>query len=152
MAEHNSLGAWGEQMAADHLVSQGYAIMARNTKVAGVEVDIIAMKDTDIAFVEVKTRSEGGFDPLSAVTPRKQQRLARAADSFLRAYALQTQARLRPRFDIITVVGAPGRTPDLRHYPDAFLPPLVTPSSRSMSRPTLPGTFAKPKPNSAPKR
>ncbi|MDE5649953.1 MAG: YraN family protein, partial [Duncaniella sp.] len=57
MAEHNETGKWGEKVARDYLLAQGYAIMGENVRIGNMEIDIIAMKDSSICFVEVKTRS-----------------------------------------------------------------------------------------------
>ena len=60
MAERNSLGKWGEQVVVDHLVAEGYAIVERNWRLNHLEIDIIATRGNEIAFVEVKTRREIG--------------------------------------------------------------------------------------------
>ena len=120
MARHNELGKWGEEMAQEFLIKRGYAILATNRRVAGVEIDIIAQLDTSIAFVEVKTRRSPLADPLEAITPAKEKRLARAADAYLQ----QAKVPWRPQFDIIAVSGTPQNF-EVTHYPDAFLPPLV---------------------------
>ena len=80
MARHNDLGKWGEQLAADLLVTKGYAIAERNWRAGNMEIDIVAMKGARIVFVEVKTRSDGGFDPADAVDRRRVMRMVRAAD------------------------------------------------------------------------
>ena len=33
MAKHNELGAWGEQLARDYMIAQGYAVMEQNEHV-----------------------------------------------------------------------------------------------------------------------
>lgn len=119
MAGHNELGAWGEQVAREHLLTQGYAIAAQNIRYGGVEIDFIATKDDRICFVEVKTRRTDFNDPLSAVDARKRARMARAADAYMRQYDLP----LQPQFDLIFVVGGPGAY-SLEHIPDAFWPGL----------------------------
>lgn len=121
MALHNDTGKWGEQAAYEHLVANGYAIAGRNVRVGHAEIDIIAMKDNRIMFVEVKTRSTGLSDPLDAVTEQKVKLLSRAANSYIRTMNI----RHYPQFDIITVVGIPGKFV-LTHYEDAFMPPPVT--------------------------
>lgn len=119
MAESNRLGAWGEQVAREHLLVQGYAITAQNVRIGGVEIDFIATKDNRICFVEVKTRSSDFVDPLETIDERKRSRLARAADSYMRGCDIP----LEPQFDLIFIIGTPERF-TLEHIPDAFYPPL----------------------------
>ncbi|MCM1076506.1 MAG: YraN family protein [Bacteroides sp.] len=119
MAEHNDLGQWGEMVAREYLLTQGYAIGGENMRIGGVEIDFIAMRDDVVCFVEVKTRSNDFTDPADAIDSRKRTRLVKAADTYVRAYNIQ----LEPRFDFILIIG----TPDsyrIEHIPDAFLPTL----------------------------
>lgn len=122
MARHNQLGQWGEQLAREHLRRQGYTVCGQNVKIGNYEIDFIATKDDRIAFCEVKTRSTDLVDPLEAVDRRKQSRLVRAADEYLRA----NRIRHLPQFDIITIIGTPETGHRLEHIPDAFFPPLRT--------------------------
>ncbi len=119
MAGHNELGKWGERVAREYLLVQGYAVSGENIRVAGVEIDFIATKNDTVCFVEVKTRSTDFTDPIDAVDNRKRSRLVRAADSYMRAYDIP----LEPRFDIILIIGTPGNY-TIEHIPDAFLPVL----------------------------
>lgn len=120
MARHNELGKWGERLATDYLISNGYAIIGQNVKIGSYEIDIIVSKDDRIAFVEVKTRSTDVGDPVDAVDEKRVRRMARAADSYLRS----KQIKAEPQFDVITIVGEVGGEFKLVHYPDAFFPPL----------------------------
>ena len=121
MAEHNSLGKWGEEIVVDHLVGQGYAIMERNWRSNHNEVDIIASKGDMIAFVEVKTRRSSDIDPLQAMTRQKIRCLVNAANAYLRMLRLP----LNPRFDVAAVWGDPHGY-RLDYIGDAFFPPLRT--------------------------
>lgn len=121
MALHNELGAWGEEMAMQHLVRLGFAIAERNVKIGKYELDIIATKDDIIAFVEVKTRSDNFVDPTDAIDEKKIKHMARAADAYIQSRGILAN----PQFDVITVVGTPGGEFELTHYPDAFFPPLL---------------------------
>lgn len=119
MAEHNDTGKWGEQEATDYLVSQGYAIVARNARLGTVEVDIIAMKDGDIIFAEVKTRSNEDEDPALAVDARKLSRLCRAADTYVRTYDIKAD----PRLDLLSITGTQeAGMQRLDHYKNIYLP------------------------------
>lgn len=120
MATHNDTGAWGERVAREYLLAQGYAMAAENVKVGSVEIDIIATHLNRICFVEVKTRSENFTDPLEAVDSRKRARMVRAADSWMRQY---DNLPLEPQFDIILIIGTPEHY-TLEHIPDAFYPEL----------------------------
>ncbi len=122
MAEHNSLGAWGEKLARELLLTQGYTIGAENTRYGNVEIDFIAFKDDMVVFVEVKTRSTDFIDPMEAVDRRKQARMVRAADAYLRDYDLT----LDYRFDVILVIGTPEDGHTIEHIPDAFMPPMFS--------------------------
>ncbi|MDE6308760.1 MAG: YraN family protein [Muribaculaceae bacterium] len=121
MAEHNDLGAWGEQTACDHLTTKGYAIVARNVRVANHEIDVIATKGPRIAFVEVKTRRTSIVDPLLAINRQRMNRMTAAANAYIKSYGIP----MEPQFDVITIVGTPDNF-ELQHYPDAFRPPLRT--------------------------
>ncbi|MCM1355312.1 MAG: YraN family protein [Staphylococcus sp.] len=119
MASHNELGRWGEEIAREHLLTLGYAISGENMRIAGVEIDFIAMKDDVIAFVEVKTRANDFTDPADAIDSRKRRRLVKAADTYMRSYNLPHE----PRFDIVLIIGNPLHY-EIEHIPDAFLPEL----------------------------
>ena len=124
MARHNELGKWGEQLAVDLLVTKGYAIVERNWRAGNLEVDIVAMKDNRIVFVEVKTRSSEFVDPLDAIDRRRVSRIVRAANSYVKAYNIPHDVQ----FDVIIIIGTPEGvdSPQIEHIPDAFLPPLRT--------------------------
>ena len=61
---------------------KGYRIIARRHRTPVGEIDIIARRKGHIAFVEVKRRKTVDLAQ-SSVTPRQQQRIARAALSWL---------------------------------------------------------------------
>ena len=56
-----NVGDLGEQLAADMLSNSGYRIIKRNFTVRGGEIDIIAIKDGVMHFIEVKTRTGDEF-------------------------------------------------------------------------------------------
>lgn len=122
MAKHNELGQWGEQIAREYLISQGYTVVDGNLHIGHKELDIVATKDNLMVFVEVKTRSHSLDDALDSVDSRKILRIVRAADSFMGRFTVPYEYR----FDIIAVIGTPETGHTLHHYPDAFMPPLMT--------------------------
>ncbi len=48
-------GNRGEALVADHLVAQGWRILARQWRCRWGELDVVAHKGSTLAFVEVKT-------------------------------------------------------------------------------------------------
>ena len=115
-------GDWGEQVAADYLVTLGAAIVERQWHGAGGEIDIIARMGRRMVFVEVKTRSPGGIDPVDAVDATKRTHMVKAADAFLKAQSVPFDYQ----FDIIAITGSESNH-KLVHIPDAFFP---TPRTR----------------------
>jgi len=118
MATHNELGKKGEELAASHLLANGYAILARNWWYGKYEIDIVARKGDTVAFVEVKSRSGDLFGtPEEGVSRQKERHIAEAADAFIRRHGLDVEAR----FDIVSVTFHRGRH-ELRFIEDAFYP------------------------------
>lgn len=120
MAAHNELGKWGEQIAREYLIINGYTIVEHDNREGHFEVDFILMKDNRIIFLEVKTRSTDFVDPLKAITPQKIRRMCSAANTFVRRYNIPHEVQ----FDIIAITGSPDGSHKLQHIPDAFRPPL----------------------------
>lgn len=116
-APHLNLGQTGESIAANFFLAHGYAILARNWRHGHLEIDIICERDSQIVFVEVKTRRNslcGG--PAGALTQAKRQKLCKAAQFWLFEYK---RWEAQCRFDVICLTA---KGPDfiMEHYPDAF--------------------------------
>lgn len=66
------LGKVGEDFAAEYLTKHGYHLVERNFKGRYGELDIIAVANETLVFIEVKTRVGREFGlPEEAVTPKK---------------------------------------------------------------------------------
>lgn len=121
MANNNELGRWGEQLVCDKLTAEGYAIVARNWRMNQYEIDLIAVKDGEIAFIEVKTRADDdGGDPLDAITPRKIRHMVASASVYLDTYDKYRSSR----FDVCGIIGTPETGYKMEYIADAFQPPL----------------------------
>lgn len=124
MAEHNDLGKWGENYAAEYLMKQGYIIMDRNWRYGRSlnDLDIICKTEdlTTVVFVEVKTRShEELVRPEAAIDRKKIFHIGRAADHYVKLFHINE----RLRFDIITIIGTKeSGDVKLNHIVDAFSP------------------------------
>ncbi|MFI3116257.1 MAG: YraN family protein [Clostridia bacterium] len=94
------IGREGEDRAVEFLEKQGIEIHSRNYHSRYGEIDIIAIENDILAFIEVKTRKSTDFGTASEyVTPKKQQKIIKTATLFL----METDLDLQPRFDIIEV-------------------------------------------------
>ena len=112
-----SLGQEGERAAERYLGKKGYKLIERNYRCSGGELDLIVIDRRVIVFVEVKTRTGQSFGtPLEAVEFRKQQRMIRAAQSYLASKGLHQR---EARFDVVGVSWA-GREPLIEHIENAF--------------------------------
>lgn len=77
-------GTIGEEIASSMLAKKGYRIVQRNFTVRGGEIDIIALKNGRLIFVEVKTRWNEKFGTgLESIDTRKQRRILQAAYEFI---------------------------------------------------------------------
>ncbi len=84
MTIKRQVGDFGEEITAEYLENNGYMIIDRNYAKPFGEIDIIAIKDDLIAFVEVKTRKSDSFAyAAEAVDFYKQQRIRRASQAYL---------------------------------------------------------------------
>ena len=121
----NSVGLFGEKAAVDLLKKKGYKILEQNWKIGHLEVDIIAENKTDIAFVEVKTRtSVFGRMPEEYVDRTKQHRIKCAANAYIKA----KQCTKNPRFDVIGILTNEScdKILYINHLEDAFQPRVRT--------------------------
>ena len=73
-------GAAAEDLAAAYLSLLGWELTARNTRLAGVEIDLVAREGRTMVLVEVKYRARADFGgAIGAIDARKCERLRRAA-------------------------------------------------------------------------
>ena len=114
-----SLGAKGEDFAADWLEEQGYTVLARQYHTPQGEVDIIAQNGETLCFVEVKTRSKRQEEPARAAVGRyKQKKIGLAALDYLE----RNPTNLFLRFDVAEVYRQE-RAFVMNYLEDAFSPP-----------------------------
>ena len=106
MAAHNELGKWGEDLATAYLEQKGYTIVERDWKSGRRDIDIIARDGNIVVFVEVKTRKNSVFG---------------APEEAIDHYVKYKHIRQPIRFDIVSIVGTIGNTPDIRHIQDVTL-------------------------------
>jgi putative endonuclease len=95
------LGKAGEDRASKFLTKQGYRILERNYRTRNGEIDLIALHQGTIAFIEVKTRTSDAFGaPELAVTAQKQRRMVKAALGYIKFKKLH---QVPCRFDVVAI-------------------------------------------------
>ena len=114
--QHIEMGVWGEQVAADYLIKKGYSILERDWRSGHRDIDLVALYENQIVFIEVKTRmNDDLMDPVKAVNYRKRKNLRHAINNYVNYRRFDYPIR----FDIITVVGKPGsQNPVINHLED----------------------------------
>ena len=112
-----NIGKTGENAAVSHLKKKGYKILARNYRKSYGEIDIIASKDENIAFVEVKTRKSDDYGtPSEFVTLKKQKKIIKTAYTYIQENDLDAEFT----FDIVEVYLTGRKVRDINHIVNAF--------------------------------
>lgn len=108
-----ALGAFGEEVAAQHLVTQGMAILDRNWRCDIGEIDLVARDGAVLVVCEVKTRRGLGFGtPADAVTWDKLSRLRRLAVRWLAEHPV---GPAEVRIDVVEVLVPRDDGPRVEH-------------------------------------
>ena len=115
-ASTRKTGAWGEDLAARFLTSQGAIILQRNWRSGRNEVDLIAEWNGILVFVEVKVRKSDAFGHPESFLGKAQTRNIRKAST---EYQIQNGTTGMIRFDIVAITGTQ-QNHSLLHLPDAF--------------------------------
>lgn len=120
MAEHNDIGKLGEDLAVKFLEEQGFVIYDRNYNYMKTEVDIVAMIENELHFIEVKTRSNSQFShPEEAVDHKKRENITKTA----KFYLLERQFVTIPAvFDVVAVSLDDPNNPEITLFEDAWRP------------------------------
>lgn len=105
--QEKNIGKEGEKLAAEFLKRKGYKIIARNFKNSKGrqlgEIDIIAERNKELIFVEVKTREFEKYQetlPEENITFSKIQKLNKIASSYVNINGFWDKSY---RFDAISV-------------------------------------------------
>ena len=99
-------GNKAEELACDFLLKKGLLLKQKNFNTPAGEVDLIMLDprnpDESLVFIEVRYRKNADFGGAAAsVTPKKQQRIIKAA----LAYQQQNAPQSSVRFDVVAIEG-----------------------------------------------
>src|SRR5688500_4912339 len=119
---HLQRGDLGERAAREHLQQSGLKFLTANFSCKDGEIDLIFRDETTaetcLVFVEVKTRTAGGWTrPGKAVDNRKRRALVRTATEYLRQLK---RPEVAYRFDVVEVLLAFDQVIEIRHNANSF--------------------------------
>ena len=110
-AQRQALGAYGEALAARHLVAQGMVLLDRNWRCAEGELDLVLRDGHDLVVCEVKTRRGVACGtPHEAITPAKLARLQELAVRWLHEHEVPHPPGIR--IDLVAIL-RPRRGPSV---------------------------------------
>ena len=99
MYQRHILGKRGEDEAVRYLESKGYQIIERNFECRQGEIDIIALDEAYIVFIEIKSRTSTEYGlPSEAVTERKIKHMLKTIQYYLYKRKLENE---KIRIDVI---------------------------------------------------
>ena len=112
-----SLGKKGEDVACKYLEKNGFSIIQRNYRCFYGEVDIIAIREEVLYFIEVKTRRSLKFGlPCLAVKYKKQMKIRSSAIYYMKEKNIHAN---RLSFDVIEIL-VEGNVAKLHYLPHCF--------------------------------
>lgn len=115
---HQKIGKVGEQKALSYLIEKNYQIIETNWRHQKCEIDIIASKNKELVFVEVKTRTNPIISQENLISTSQQKRITYAADFYIK----KNKIDLIIRFDLIFV------EKDLKSFKFTHFKEIFTPS------------------------
>jgi putative endonuclease len=114
LPHQQTLGKYGEDLAASYLLKHGYRILQRNFRAQYGEIDLVCQHGNTMVFVEVKTRQSHAYGlPEEAVGSRKLQEIIKTAQYYM---LLHPHMPSSMRIDVISIYIPQGEVvPVLRH-------------------------------------
>lgn len=112
------IGDDGEAAARAYLERSGFRIVAANYRFRRKEIDIVAIGEGYLVFVEVKLRRGRGYGaPAEAVDARKRAAITLCARAFVHERRCDT---MPCRFDVVAIDAAADGSPRIEHIRNAF--------------------------------
>lgn len=115
-SSNKDIGAAGEKIALDHLLSKNYTLVTTNFQTRFGEIDLIMKDGETVVFVEVKTKKGLGFGPPEDMFTRgKYERVKRMATVYLGGREVPC------RIDMVAVIlDSSNNAISFKHYENAI--------------------------------
>lgn len=118
MARHNETGKKGELLAVDYLQQQGFTILHCNWRHSHYEIDVIAIRQDILHFIEVKTRQSLAWgQPEESVSKEKIRSVVKAGVAFQYEYPQWK----RVQYDVLSITLTDSQTPEFFYIEDVYL-------------------------------
>jgi putative endonuclease len=117
----SDIGKWAEEIAVTYLMDKGYQIIHTNWRAQRGDIDIIAIDNNYLVFIEVKGGSSAIYGPPELrITANKKRQLYKLASLYLAEHEDSYPDIENHRFDVIVVDGSEQKYA-VRHYENAFI-------------------------------
>lgn len=118
MVNNIDKGKTGEKIAKNYLINKGYTIIEINYKNKIGEIDIIAMHNDILVFIEVKTRTSYKYGyAFEAVDIRKQRKIINTSLAYIK---YKNHHNIQFRYDIMEIYLT--NNLKINHIENAFCP------------------------------
>ncbi|MFH1671154.1 MAG: YraN family protein [Candidatus Portnoybacteria bacterium] len=103
----------GEDAAKKYLEEKGYKIIEQNYRTRYAEIDIVALKDNALVFIEVRTKKGEFISPEESIDKRKLNKILLNADNYVKIKDWKGQYRIDA---ICIVLNLDNSIKRLEHY------------------------------------
>ncbi len=111
MFQKKQIGKIGEKIACYYLLKNNYIIIGKNVKISHKEIDIIAQKNKNLIFVEVKTTYNN--NPKDYISNKKIRLIKQAIDYFCLILAKKQE---NIRLDFIAIKLTNKKIANISHF------------------------------------
>ena len=102
MDARKQIGLQGEKEAASFLRQRGYKIIDHRARILNGDIDIIALDNRTVVFVEVRSRTSTRHGhPVETIDLRKKRRIISLANAYIKQHRMKNYSY---RIDVVTVL------------------------------------------------
>ncbi|EKE03133.1 MAG: hypothetical protein ACD_20C00251G0004 [uncultured bacterium] len=118
MKKNIATGKLGEDIATEYLTKRGFKILEKNWRYSRYgEIDIIAVDQKTLVFIEVKTRSTINYGhPSEAINKNKLDKIRTLAGIYLNEHTKLKFSQYR--FDAVGIIL--NKEPEITYYKDIY--------------------------------